>query len=93
MRSLSKGEKADCVLPGFLGFSLYSRDYHRTPGITIVLLGLPSYFRGFHCTPGIAIVLLRLLLYSRDCHHTLGITIVLSGRGCTFTLLFEKVNK
>jgi hypothetical protein len=65
-----KGEKADCVLPGFLGFPLYFMDSRCIPGIPIVLPGFSLYSQDFHRTPGIPIVLPGFSSYSQDSHIT-----------------------
>jgi hypothetical protein len=57
-RLWNKGETADCVLSGLLGFFSYSTDFPRTLGIVHVL---PDYFR----TPGIFFVLLGFFYYFR----------------------------
>ncbi len=55
-----KGEMADFVLPGFLGFLSYSRDFwdfHGILGIFMGFLGFAWDFRDFHGIFGIFIVL------------------------------------
>jgi hypothetical protein len=72
----NKGETADFVLPGFLGFLWYSRDFHGTPGIFGIFMVLPGFAwdsRDFH---GILGIFMGFPWDFRDFH---GISIGFSG--------------
>ncbi len=68
-RCQGKGETADFVLPGFLGFLRYSWDFHEIPGISMIFIGFPGFqwdFRDYHGILGISMGFPGFSSYSKS---------------------------